>query len=109
MAVQNLTSLEGVDFVRGVFIVRWPLGRLYFPVDVVGNMTTARFENLVTAILTHLVPDHLMGKKAHREEMPGWAMTLCTVGHAEEPYVLWKPDVGNAQFDEWVVTGISSA
>ena len=107
MGVQNLTSLEGVDFVRGVFVVRWPLGRLSFPVDVVGKITTALFENLVQDILTFLVPDTLMGHPFFKEKLPNWGITMATVGHCEEPYLLWTPDVGNAQFDEWVVTSIS--
>lgn len=108
MAVQNLTHLPGVDFVRGVFIARWPLGRLYFPTDVVGHMKTPLFENLINSISGHMVPDLLIGKTFHKEVMPDWTITMSTVAHCEEPYVLWKPDVGDALFDEWVVTSISS-
>lgn len=108
MAVQNLTSLPGVSHVRGVFIVRWPAGRLFIPEDVVGLTTTELFEDLLQHIAGTSWGDKLIDNEPVSADLGFWDLTFTQVKNAEYPWLKWLPDVGNADPNEWVMTSMTT-
>jgi hypothetical protein len=105
-SMATLAALPGVEYVKGVFITRWPAGRLFWPVEVVGRANVAEMENVITwtaglsDISTHVGMHPTF-------DLGSFRIGFCRFKDVEEPWKLWEVDVGDVDPEEWVVTFVS--
>lgn len=105
-SMATLAALPGVEYVQGVFITRWPAGRLFWPVEVVPAKRVSEMENIIT--WTAGLMDLTNAKITHPTfETENFRVGFCRLKDVEEPWRKWEVDVGNADPNEWVVTFVT--